>query len=212
MRWLRVSRLYANCSASSGAVALARSRTTRSSCARRSGASAPRRARLRLVAAERGRAGPDACVERARERDRVLDRELGARADREVRGVRRVADQHDGTRRRRACGRSAPCGPLARTLAGCPSSGSTGGRRRAETGSRSPSRAGARRWSAARGRRATARTAARRTRSPSSWLIASRPAACHVSSGVSTMNVDVSPSNGRRAPGTSRAASRRTRT
>src|SRR6266571_342509 len=34
-------------------------------------------------------------LERAAERDRVLHRELRPRADREVRGVRRVADQHD---------------------------------------------------------------------------------------------------------------------
>ena len=34
-------------------------------------------------------------LELARQLDRIFERELGARADREVRGVHRIAHQHD---------------------------------------------------------------------------------------------------------------------
>ena len=48
-----------------------------------------------LVALERARQ-INLDIEGARQRDRVLERELGPRPDREMRGMRCVAHQHDG--------------------------------------------------------------------------------------------------------------------
>ena len=50
---------------------------------------------LGLVGRERGGHVVAGCAKRPRQRDRVLHRELGPRTDREVRRVRRVAEQHD---------------------------------------------------------------------------------------------------------------------
>ena len=84
-----------------------------------------RAARFRKCASARLTSRPPVCLERIEQRDRVFHRELGARADREMRGRLGVADQHDVAVRpvlaadgrevaperavdRSACGRQAP--------------------------------------------------------------------------------------------------------
>ena len=70
-------------------------RTTRGSPARRAGCDSDDRPALLLVGARAPRRGLGCSCRHGGERDRVLHRELRARADREVRRVRGVADQHD---------------------------------------------------------------------------------------------------------------------
>ena len=95
MRRLRVSRLKANWSGSSRPCSARSPRTTRGSPARR--AAAPRPAGRRSASYAASAVGHDRVLARAPRASAiaVLHRELGARADREVRGVRGVAEQHD---------------------------------------------------------------------------------------------------------------------
>ena len=157
----------------------ARSRTTRSSCARRSGSSAPRRcaAPRRLPAPRRALA---AARRTRRQLDRVLERELGARADREMRGVRRVAHQHH--RHAAAVRPRTPVHPVLADHA-----------RKAD-----PDRRAAQVRGVADQRVAVRGTCANsfsQKAMPSACSIVSRPCARHTSSGVSTMKVEVSSSN-----------------
>ena len=127
-RWLRVAACRRTAPAAAR-VARRRSRTTPSSCARRSAGAAPRACAPPRSSASASR-DPESAASAVREGDRVLHRELRARADREVRGVRGVAEQHDVAVAPARAARRAGIAARSRAAQVARRSSAAGGRRR----------------------------------------------------------------------------------